>query len=145
MRVLKNSGIIKKDCPLLNPLPMDVAIVVAQAAALTYLSAGVAVLSGKLSFDKMLKEFEKSSALTFMTGFTALIIGVLLVNAHNLWVEDWRVLVTIIGWASLIKGVMLMAMPDWVKQFKGMFKNSQPWGVFMIVLGLLFGYLGFIA
>jgi len=68
----------------------------------------------------------------------------LLVGHHNIWVKDWRVLITLIGWIAVIKGVLLIAFPQLISLFKGWYKNTRAWGILIIVLGLLFGYLGFV-
>jgi hypothetical protein len=123
---------------------MELSLLVARILALTYISAGIAALSGKITFGKIVEDFERSQGLTFVTGFITLIFGMVLVTYHNLWVKDWTVLITLIGWISVLKGVMLTAFPQVILYFKGLYKNTRAWGIFMIVFGLLFGYLGFI-
>ena len=123
---------------------MELSILVAKIAALTYLSAGIAALSGKMDYKKIVDSFNASPALTYVTGLFALIIGMILVENHNIWVKDWPVLITIIGWASTIKGVMLIAFPDVMDSFKPVFKNTTGVGIFLLALGLLFGYFGFL-
>ena len=124
---------------------MALSILVAKILALIYLAAGVAALSGKMSFVKIVDDFEKSTALTFMTGFMAIVIGMLLVEYHNLWAWEWPVLITIVGWASIIKGLMFIAFPNMISFFKPWYKKNQTWGTLMVVVGLIFGYFGFIA
>ena len=123
---------------------MGPSILVAKILALTYISAGIAALSGKLSFSKMIEEYERSSALAFVTGFIALTLGMLLVEYHNVWVPNWPVLITFIGWGMLLKGIMLIAFPQCILFFKGWCQNTRAWGIVMIALGLLFGYFGFV-
>ena len=123
---------------------MELSVLAAKILALTYISAGIAALSGKINFSKMVEDFEKSQGLTFVSGFMTLIIGMLLVQYHNIWVKDWIVLITIIGWISLLKGIMLIVFPQFMSYFKGWYKNTRIWGVFMIAMGILFGYFGFI-
>ncbi|MBN2306591.1 hypothetical protein JXD20_01265 [Candidatus Peregrinibacteria bacterium] len=122
---------------------MGLSILVAKILALLYLSAGVAALGGKITFAKIVDDFEKSPALTFMTGLFSITVGMLMVEYHNIWVKDWPVLITIIGWAALIKGVMFIAWPQKISFFKPWYKKTQVWGILMIAIGLLFGYLGF--
>ncbi len=124
---------------------MDLSILVAQMGALVYLSAGVAAVSGTLNFKKMVEDFTKSPALTFIAGFMTLIIGVALVAFHNFWVKDWPVMVTFIGWACLFKGIMLIIYPKYLNSFKSVYKNTKPFGLLMILLGLVFGYFGFLS
>ena len=123
---------------------MELSVLVARMLSLVYISAGIAALSGKMDFRKVVEDFERSPGLTYMSGFMALIFGVLLVHYHNLWVKDWTVLITIIGWIALLKGIMLIAFPQSIAAFKGWYKNTRAWGIFMLALGLLFGYFGFI-
>ena len=93
----------------------------------------------------MIEDFEKSSALTFITGFITLVIGALLVNYHNIWVKNWTVLITIFAWLSLIKGFTLIAFPQVIKIGKKIYKNTEVMGVVLMLIGILFGYLGFFA
>jgi len=123
---------------------MGPSILVAKILALTYISAGIAALSGKISFSKMIEEYENSPALLFVTGFIAISLGMLLVEYHNIWRANWTVLVTLVGWGMLLKGVALIAFPQTLSYFKSWCKNARAWGIFMIALGLLFGYFGFI-
>ena len=124
---------------------MELSILVAKILALTYISAGVAALNGKNTFARIVEDFERSPGLTFVTGFFTLICGMLLVAYHNIWVRNWTVLVTVAGWAALLKGVLLIAFPQYISSFKSGYKNTRAWGIFMIALGILFGYFGFIA
>ncbi len=121
---------------------MGLSILVARILALTYISTGIAVLSGKINFGKVVESFEKSSGLTFISGFVTLIFGMVLVTYHNIWARSWITLITIIGWMSLLKGIMLIVYPQYISYFKGMYKNSRVLGIIMLILGLLFGYFG---
>ncbi|MFZ5801642.1 MAG: hypothetical protein ACOY3K_00815 [Candidatus Omnitrophota bacterium] len=124
---------------------MTLSIVVAKILALTYLSAGIAALSGRVSFGKIIEDYERSPALTFMSGFVTLILGMLLVTYHNLWVWGWPVLITLIGWIALFKGVFLIAFPQMISRFKHRYRDTRLWGILMTTIGFLFGYWGFIA
>jgi hypothetical protein len=123
---------------------MELSILVARILALTYISTGIAVLSGKIDFHKMMEDFEKSAGLTYVSGFFTLVVGMILVTYHNIWPRDWRIIVTIVGWLTLFKGIRFIAFPQSVKLFKGLFTNTKAWGVMLMGLGLLFGYFGFI-
>lgn len=122
---------------------MELSILVARILALTYISAGIAALSGRITFSKIVDDFKSSQGLTFVSGFLALVAGVFLIQYHNIWVKDWTVLVTIVGWISLFKGIMLIAFPQSISSFSRMYTNTRVWGGLMIAVGLLFGYFGF--
>jgi predicted MFS family arabinose efflux permease len=122
---------------------MSLSNFVARCLAIIYLSAGVAALSGRITFSKIIEDFEKSPALTYISGFMAVVIGMILITFHNVWVKNWTTVITIIAWISLIKGIMLIAFPRFISLFKDMYKNNFIWGLVMIILGLAFGYLGF--
>ncbi len=123
---------------------MVLSVLVAKMLAIFYLSAGVAALGGKVNFGKIVGDFEKSSALIFITGFISIVVGMLLVTYHNIWVKDWTVLITIVGWAALVKGVLFIAFPGFISCFKGIYKNTRIWGVIIFIIGLMFGYFGFV-
>lgn len=122
---------------------MDLSILTAKILALTYLAAGIAALTGKLTFSKIVEDFERSAGLTFVTGFITLILGMLLVNYHNIWVKNWTLLITLIGWTALIKGLWLIAFPRSISRFKNYYKNTRAWGILMLAIGSLFAYFGF--
>ena len=122
---------------------MELSMLIAKILALYYISVGIALLNGKINPIKMIEDFEKSPALTFITGLFLLVMGVLLVEYHNIWVKNWTVLITIVGWAVVIKGILLITFPEFISHFKGWYKNVQSWGIFIIAIGLLFGYFGF--
>ena len=123
---------------------MELSILVAQMLSVIYISSGIAAIGGRITLSKIVEDFEKSQGLTFISGFITLIIGIFLVRYHNIWVKDWVVLITVIAWLSFLKGIMLIVYPQLISSFKGMYKNTKAWGFFMIALGLLFGYFGFV-
>ena len=124
---------------------MELSILIAKILGLTYIAAGVAAISGKIEYPKMVEDFENSPGLTYLAGFVALIFGVILTHHHNLWVKDWRFMITLVGWLSLIKGIVLIAFPQSLSHFKGWYKDARIWGIIMIILGAILGYFGFFA
>lgn len=122
---------------------MDLSIFVARTAAIAYISIGISVLGKQVDLKKMIESFENSQGLTIIVGFFSLIIGMLLVAYHNLWVKDWSVIITILGWAALLKGVLYLAFPKQMFSFKSLLNNSEKWGYLILVIGLIFGYFGF--
>ncbi|MCF7874824.1 MAG: hypothetical protein K9L87_03705 [Candidatus Omnitrophica bacterium] len=124
---------------------MELSILVARILALIYLSAGIAVFCGRITFAKIIEDFKNSQGLTYISGFMALVLGVILVTYHNIWVKNWTVLITIVAWISLFKGIMLIIFPQSISSFKNVYKNNRLWGIVMVALGLLFSYFGFLA
>ena len=125
---------------------MELSILVAKIFTLYILAIGVGVLSGKLNISKMIASLEESQGLSLVTGFFLLVLGALLVQYHNIWVKDWTVLITILAWSVLIKGFLLVAYPQALFSFKGLYKNMKPsWGIVFIVAGLVLGYFLFVA
>ncbi len=123
---------------------MELSIFVAKMVSLAYLAIGVAALSGTLNLKKLADDFTKSSGLTLVSGLMTMVAGVALVQYHNFWVKDWTVLVTIVGWACLLKGIMLIVYPDYLSSLKPIYKNAKLLGLVILVLGLVFGYFGFL-
>jgi uncharacterized membrane protein HdeD (DUF308 family) len=123
---------------------MEIAILTARILTLVYTSAGIAAISNRLNFSKISESFEKSQALTLISGFLSLIVGTILVTYHNLWVTNWTLIITIIGWITLLKGILLIIYPEFISFFKGIYRNNQIWGILMLIIGLIFGYYGFI-
>ena len=124
---------------------MELSILVAKILSVTYISAGIAAITGKISFGRIMEDLEKSQGLTFVSGFFTLVLGMILVTYHNRWASDWTVLITLVAWASVLKGVRLIAFPQSVTFLKGWFKDSKIWGIVLLGLGIVFGYFGFIS
>ena len=125
---------------------MDLSIFVAKVFTLYMIAVGVGVLSGKLNISKMADDLEKSHGLALATGLFLLVLGALLVQYHNIWVKDWTVLITILAWAVLIKGLLLIAYPQVLLSFKGLYKNMKSsWGFVFVAVGLVLGYFLFLA
>jgi len=127
---------------------MNTSIFVVQIAAVIYLSVGVGMLINPDYYQRLFAEVSKDSLAMYVGGFMALILGFTLVTYHNIWVQGWQVLVTIIGWLALIKGFLILAFPRVMQRLtKSMLKtkNTSSLSVFVILLGLIFMYFGFIA
>lgn len=123
---------------------MELSIFVAKVMAIIYIAAGFAALRGAINFTKVVDDFVKSKGLTFLAGFFTVLVGMLLIEYHNFWVKDWTVVITLVGWGAVIKGVMFIAFPELLKVFSGFYKYSKVWGGFVLIIGLLFGYAGFV-
>lgn len=124
---------------------MGLSVFIAKIFAFIYIAAGIAVLIGNLNLNKIVDDLKESTTLTFLAGCVGVITGTALVQYHNFWVSHWRMIITIIGWIMLIGGAITVIIPDFLFRMKGLISYSKPWGVFMILFGLLMGYFGFFA
>ena len=124
---------------------MELSILVARMAAVTYLTTGIALLTGSLDLKKTYDELKKSQMATTMMGAFTLLLGMLIVNYHNIWVKDWTVLVTLIGWVLLAEGVCYIVFPKQIVAFFNKLPRSQAgWGLVTLVMAGVFGYFGFL-
>ena len=123
---------------------MELSILIAKIIAVVYISSGIAVLIRSVDLNKLVSDFEKSPALTFIAGCVGIVVGLALLQFHNLWVKNWTVLITIISWFMLIGGILIVVFPKTMLYYKNLVTGSRFWGIFMILFGILFGYLGFI-
>lgn len=124
---------------------MELSILVAKVISAIYLSSGIAVLINRLNFDRVTEDMKNSPALTFFGGALGIILGTALVHYHNIWTGDWRVLITLISWGMFLGGVAVVIFPDSISYMRRFYKHSPLWGVFMIGIGLLFGYFGYLS
>lgn len=126
---------------------MELSILIAKIASVVYLSAALGAMFSANYYRRLVDDMFSNAALTYLMGFTTVIIGFLIVNYHNTWGKDWTVLITIMGWIALIKGVLIIAFPKFIRSvseriFKGRGLKTFPYVA--ILLGLLFGYFGFV-
>ena len=125
---------------------MNTSIFIARIFAVAYLTIGLGMIISGSYYRKALEDMMKNAGFMYLGGIMALIAGYLIVFYHNIWVNDWTVIVTIIGWLALVKGILLLMFPKW------MLKISKPiikmvgtsYGFIPVILGLIFGYFGFI-
>lgn len=126
---------------------METSILIAKIMSVIYLSASLCGFTDRDYYRRIANDMYKNAALTYMTGFMTVIIGFLIVHFHNFWGRDWTVLITIIGWISIIKGFLIIAFPKFIKRFSEPFLTEKALMIFpyiTLLLGLLFGYFGFV-
>ena len=126
---------------------MDTTIFISKLLGVMYLFVGLGLLLNGKYFKKMFKDFMKSPALSYFAGMMIMPAMVAALIFHNVWEGEWYViLVTVFLWLGLLKGALfviapqpLMKMSDWI--FKKM--NFALGGVLVILMGVLFSYIGF--
>jgi hypothetical protein len=118
-----------------------------QLMGIVYLAVGVGILLNYSHYKKMIEDFVNDTTALYLGGIMALVVGYLLVNYHNIWVKDWHVIITVIGWAALIKGLFILILPKSMilltKAFLKLKSIMIVETVFIIIVGLLFMYLGY--
>ena len=80
-------------------------------------------------------------------GLFLIIAGVLIVHFHNIWIYNWRGFITLLGWSGAIGGMLLLISPILYSHFEFWLKSSDmmiAFGLSGIIMGLCFGYYGFI-
>ena len=126
---------------------MELSILIARIASVVYLSAALGALFNRDHYRRILNDWSKNATLIYFMGFTAVVLGFLVVHHHNIWLMEWTVLVTILGWLALIKGVLLIIFPRFVERYSKPIFEGRGFDLFpylAALLGLLFGYFGFV-
>ena len=127
---------------------METSILIAKIISVIYLSVGVGGIVSADHYRRIQDDMFKNTALTYFMGCTAAIIGCLIVNYHNIWEHNWTVVITIIGWLALIKGVTIIVFPKLLQRFSKPFFEGRLFTILpyvWILLGLMFGYFGFVS
>ena len=107
------------------------------------LAAGIAGLTGRVDWLKMLDEFERSPALTFVTGFATFAIGAAINLGHHHWTDPLAIIVSAIGWIALIEGVVIMVCPKPLLRFsRRLVANQRLISIFAAGIGLVFIVIG---
>ena len=127
---------------------MTTSIFIAKLFAVAYLAIGLGMLLNPKYYRAMMKDMMKSKGFMYLGGIMALMAGFFLVYYHNIWKESWTVLITVFGYLALIKGVLLLVAPEWfAESFADLLKKPKYFtaiGVFALVVGIFFGYFGFL-
>lgn len=107
------------------------------------LAAGLAGFIGRIDFQAMIEEFDRSPALTFMTGFIVYIIGGILVMAHSHWTDLLAIIVSAVGWIAIAEGLLIMIWPRPLLTFSRPFVERQrAVSLFAMLLGIVLILLG---
>lgn len=122
---------------------MQISILIAKMFAVFYLFIGLGMLMDPKHYKKMVEGVIKDPTLLYYGGFMATMSGFLIVYFHHVW-QGWPLLITVFGWLAFLKGFILFVFPGfftpWMKYFKKI--NMTGIGIFVLALGILFGYLG---
>ena len=126
---------------------MELSVFIAKIMAVIYLSASLGGFFSRDYYRRLTDDMYKNAALTYLTGFMTVILGFLIVHHHNLWGREWNVLITVMGWLALIKGVLLIVFPRFIQRLSEPFLTERALRIIpyvTLLLGLLFGYFGFV-
>jgi len=123
-------------------------IFIAKLAAILYVCIGLGAMMNKKHFEHAVEDLAKNPGVNYLSAIFALIIGFLMVSSYNVWSWNWTVLVTILGWGALLKGAIRLLFPEFVIKNVDRFRKSKFMGMVgpaCVILGLIFGYFGFVA
>lgn len=126
---------------------MELSILIAKITSVVYLAAALGAVFNRDYYRRVVDDLFENAGLTYFIGFTTVVLGFLIVNYHNIWVKDWIVLITVLGWLALVKGVFIIAFPRFVRSYSELIlkgKGLQFFPYIAALLGLLFGYYGFV-
>ena len=125
------------------------AIYIAKIAAVLYLCVGIGALINKNNLKKVVDDFIKSPGTTYIAAIFALVLGFGLLSVNSAWTADWTVIITILGWGGIIKGAFGLMFPEYTIKLSAHFSQMKNLYLFAgpicIILGLVFGYYGFVA
>ena len=118
-----------------------------QVFALMYTAVGIGILINTDFYKKLYEDFIESASVLYLGGLIVLAVGYFIVAFHNTWTKDLSVIITIIGWIALIKGILILVRPNlMIALTKAIMKNKnflKIEAIIVIIIGLLFAFLGF--
>jgi hypothetical protein len=126
---------------------MELSLFLAKIIGFIYIVVGLSVLLNAGFYKKFIPELVKNKVAMYLLGFIGMIVMFIWVLKHNIWQGSWWVLlITLFGWIGLVKSVFILLMPKWFEKlsllFIKWFTVRGVWGIFGLVLGLVFSYVG---
>lgn len=112
-----------------------------------YLTVGLGILLSPNYYRKIFAHLLDNKLMIYLGGLMALVVGFAVITYHNVW-QGWGLLVTLLGWAAFLKGLMVLLLPEQLMKISTqVMKESHffMYGLSAIILGLIFGYFGFLA
>jgi len=125
---------------------METSILIAKIIGIIYLSFGLGILINTKLYQKLLEQLLIDPSIRILGGVMSIIIGILILEYHNVWEANWTIVISIIGWIALIKGILLLTFPKFITIVKPIFdseKSLRVLAVLVILIGIVFAYLGF--
>jgi len=118
-----------------------------QVFSLYYIAVGIGILVNPQFYKRIFEEFIERTSILYLGGVIALGVGYFIVAFHNTWTKDLSVIITIVGWLALVKGILIFICPGLMiavtKAIISKERNLRIQAVVVIILGLLFAFLGF--
>ena len=118
-----------------------------QVFSLAYIAIGIGILANHQFYRKLFEDFIERSSNLYVGGIMALAIGYLIVAFHNTWTKDLSVIITIVGWLALVKGILILVCPKLMVVLTKAIMKSKNFlkieAIIVIIIGLLFAFLGF--
>jgi hypothetical protein len=127
---------------------MELSIFFAKVFAIYFVVFGFGMMFNAKTMGKVVDGMIKNSTAVFSIAIWALLLGAAMVVSHNIW-EGWPVIITVIGWITLLKGAFWLLIPKVFTNFaKSMMKTGGALfasSFIVLIIGLVLGYLGFLA
>jgi hypothetical protein len=127
---------------------MQTSIFIARLIGPVMITAGLAVLLNRQSFDALAGEFLASRALMFLGGLMVMLGGLAIILTHNVWTSDWRVIVTLFGWLLIAAGAIRIIEPPFLyagaRAFLRHRATAMIAGLVWLVIGIVFSLLGYL-
>ena len=125
---------------------MSLTIELARIFSIYFIVVGISILVNKSFYLTAVKDIASSNIAMLIIASITLILGVILVNLHNVWLDDRSVAITLFCWVVLFSGVIRTMFPTLVQKVAAKLpKNFVLFSsVICLVLGALYGYIGFI-
>lgn len=124
---------------------MSITIELARIFSIYFIVIGISMLINKRFYFAAVKDIASSNIAMLIVGTLTLVLGVILVILHNIWLHDQSIAVTLLCWLVLISGIIRTMFPTLVQKMATKFqKNIVVFGgVISLILGALYGYIGF--
>lgn len=125
---------------------METTIIITRIFATVWIAFGLGMLMSPKFYKEEIGKLLVTPSFIFLSGFLGIIFGVIITTTHHYWENDWRMIITIFGWIALIKGILLIIAPKQAEGFRYSLlkpENTKKIAYLLLVLGAVFGYLGF--
>lgn len=119
---------------------------IAKILTVLYTPFGIGMLFNGSHYKREIQKLLDNFAFLITDGMVSLLVGFLIVLYHNVFEKNWRVIITLFGYVALLKGCVITIFPQIAKMYKPIFKIGnieKIFGIFLLVLGGIFAYLGF--
>lgn len=117
-----------------------------QILSMMFCAMGLGIFVNPHFYKKIMEDFVENESISFLASLISFTIGFLLISLRRAPYPEHISIITIMGWIALLKGLLMIILPKPLLQIVKVFSKKKGifmfCGTFLLILGMIFMYMG---